>query len=274
MKQFRIPVLVAAAALATMPHSFADSKKMTLTLAPAGPTSGSIGRSGQSGQVIIEVDGGQTTLTALVAGLAPRAVYSIWQGFDLTQPPFMAADNTMAIDVQTGTVAPVFPFTPAAADDSGFKGGMGLDPNGFQTDDQGNAQFQVKLNYDIFQAQSAPVLLRPGATQTLPVSAASSGVCAAASGGSSSAAWVDSAFMRVYDKTGAMSSDGVTPSFQVVDGPLKPRLVRGHVAALTFAEHLDGMTHGHVPGVLVGSPAPGCGDWVPRLSAPLASATH
>lgn len=273
MKQFRVPTLVAIAALTTISQSFADSKKMTLTLAAVGPTSGSIGRSGQSGQVTIEVDGGQTTLTALFTGLAPRAVYSLWQGFDLTQPPFLAKDTTMAIDDQTGTVAPVFPFTPAAADNAGFVAGIGLDPNGFQTDDQGNSQFQVKLNYDIFQAQSAPVLLRPGATQTIPVSSAS-GVCAAASGDSSSASWVDTAFMRVYDKSGAMSSDGVTPSFQVADGLLKPRLVRGHVAGLTLAEHLDGMTHGHVPGVIVGSPTPGCGDWVPRLSAPLANATQ
>ena len=39
MKQFRVPTLVviAGAALATMSHSFAGSKKMTLTLEPAGP---------------------------------------------------------------------------------------------------------------------------------------------------------------------------------------------------------------------------------------------
>src|SRR5260370_10778998 len=125
----------------------AGSLKKTLTLWPAGPSSGSIGRTGQSGQVIIEVDGGQTTLTALVSGLAPRVPYTIWLGFDLTQPPFMASDTPMALDDQTGSVAPVFPFTPAAADNAGFMAGNGLDPNGFVTDDQGHAQFQVKLNY-------------------------------------------------------------------------------------------------------------------------------
>src|SRR5260370_29102907 len=115
----------------------AGSLKKTLTLWPAGPSSGSIGRTGQSGQVIIEVDGGQTTLTALVSGLAPRVPYTIWLGFDLTQPPFMASDTPMALDDQTGSVAPVFPFTPAAAANPGFPAGHGPSPDTLRTDSPG-----------------------------------------------------------------------------------------------------------------------------------------
>lgn len=247
--------------------AFAGSMKWTLNLSAAGPGSGTIGLTGQSGQMIIEVDGGQTMLTALVSGLAPRTPYTIWLGFDTTQPPFVAGDSLMAVDERTRTTAPVFPFTPAAADNAGFVGGNGMDPNGFVTDDQGNAQFQVKLNYDIFQPRSAPVLLRPGASQALSLSQASGG-CTVASDGTSYAAMVDTGFMRVYDNGSS------TPSFQITDAPLRPRLVRGTVAGITFAEHLDGLTHGHVPGVLVGNPAAGCGDWVPRLSAPLANAAQ
>jgi hypothetical protein len=263
----RLCSALAFVAAVAMTPVWADSMESMLTLAAAGPSSGNIALTTQSGMVVIEVDGGQTTLTTLVSGLKARSVYTVWLVFDTTQPPFIMGDSLMAVDDQTSTVAPVLPFTPAAADSAGFVAGNGLDPNGFVTDDKGNAQFQVRLNYDITQPRSAPLLLRLGTTQALPLSQASGG-CVAASDGTSYTAMVDTGYMRVFDKTGSMAA---MPSFQLADAPLKPRLIRGTVASIVLAEHLDGLTHGHVPGVVIGSSAP-CGDWVPRLLGALSAA--
>jgi hypothetical protein len=249
--------------------------KSELTLTATGLTDGPYGLTGQAGQVAIRVDTtGHSVLEFSVSGLKPNGVYTVWLELDTQKAPFSGTPpNFVATDPQTGTTADVFGFAPAAPDNAGFTAGNGLDPNGFITDDSGNAKFTIKLNYDIFQTGAAPVVLRPGLIQAVPVSPdPESGLCTA-SDGSSFPSGLDTGYMRVFDTSTVADPPGVSPSYQVLDGQLKPRLVRGNVSGLIVAEHFDGLTHGHRPGLHIGNPAAaGCGDWEGRLQGDLADA--
>ncbi len=234
----------------------AGGVEKTLTLGPAGPAN-----FGQSGTVKIEVENGHTSLKFSLSGLTPNAVGTVWEVLDTTQAPF-ANDATLgrvAIDPITGTKAAVTNSTPTAADDAAFTAGNGLDPNGFIVDALGNANFELKLNYDIFQTGVAPVVLRPGTTEQ-------SG-CVLSSSGKIFNFPLDSAYMHVFD---TFASPSTSPSFPVLDAPLKAKLVRATVASVVLVEHLDGLTHGHIPGQgVVGN---NCGDHAARLSGALADA--
>jgi len=248
--------------------------KKTLTLTATGPTSGSFGRSGQAGEVVIKTKGGGTTLRFSLTGLKPNAAHTVWIIFDTNQPPFsQTTAGLVATDPATGTTAPVFGFGPAAADTAAFTAGIGLDPNGFVTDASGNAEFKFDLNFDISQPSSAPVVLRPGLTQALEVASDSGSAPCVAAGGGTFQAVIDSNFMRVFDTSRTASPPAASPSFQMAEAPLKARLVRGTVKAFTIAEHFDGLTHGHLPGA--NFPSSGsCGDWAARLTGALTSATQ
>jgi hypothetical protein len=248
-----------------------------LTLTAMGNTEGAYGLTGQAGQVTIKTaNQGYSILEFSVSGLRPNKVHSVWLSFDTTRAPFAGErPDFIATDPQTGTTADVFGFAPLAADNAGFTAGIGLDPNGFITDDRGNAKFTIELNYDIFQLESAPVLLRPALSQTVwAVTDPETGRCAAA-GARTMDSWIDTGYMRVFDASVVADPPGVSPSYQVLDLQAKPRLVRGKVSAFTLAEHFDGMTHGHVPGRHIGDPtALGCGDWEGRLQGNLANASE
>ena len=226
--------------------------KQTITLA-------ALDGSSAAGTVIVSTENGRSTLTLRVSGLTPNAVHSIWQLFDATAPPFIV-DPVLGLAVVTddnlGTLAAVFPAGPAAADNAGYKAGTGLDPNGFLTDAQGKATFTVKLNYDITKSQIAPIVLAPQ-TQTVQVQPVTgSGACTASSG-STFQSLIDSGYARKYDTSRA------TPSFQLKDSKYRAKLIRGTVADLIVVEHLDGLTHGHAPGVM--AEISGCGDHVGKL---------
>src|SRR5262249_18563490 len=140
-----------------------------LELTAAGPSSGTHALTGQTGSVDIKIHGGATTLKFSVSGLTPNAVHSAWLIFDTSKPPFSGAGPTLgATDPLTGTFALVTPSTPAADDASGFTAGIGIDPNGFITDSDGNAEFRKDIDYDITQTEAAPIVLRPGVTQSVP----------------------------------------------------------------------------------------------------------
>jgi len=219
-----------------------------------------IGSGTQSGQVVITTTSGGATLQLTVSGLTPNTVHSFWQVFDTTKPPFIT-DAVLGLSVVTdsnlGTLAPARPNTPAVDDRSGFTGGTVLDPNGFVTDANGNATLTVKLNYNPTKAEMAPIVLGAlGETvQVSPVTGA--GTCVATPG-SSFTAFVDSAYVRQFD------TSRTDPSFQIQDGKYRAKLIRGTVASLVVVEHLDGLTHGHVPGVMFA--VSGCGDHVGKLT--------
>jgi hypothetical protein len=269
-------VMLAALSLsspATGQMTEGQNDKKTLTLTATGPASGPFGRSGQAGQVVIKTKNEGTTLRFTLSGLVPNATHTVWLIFDTNQPPFsQTSSGLVATDPATGTTAPVFGFSPAAADNAGFTAGIGLDPNGFISDASGNAEFKIDLNFDIMQPASAALVLRPGATQTLGLASDTGGSpCIAATGGAFQAV-IDSNFVRVFDTSKSASPPGASPSFQMAEAPLKAKLVRGTVKALTIAEHFDGLTHGHLPGA--NFPSSGsCGDWAARLTGAVASAT-
>jgi type V secretory pathway adhesin AidA len=220
--------------------------------------------SSAAGTAVVNSANGHTTLTLTVSGLTPNAVHSFWQQFDTTAPPFIV-DTVLGLAVVTddnlGTLAAVFPVGPAAADNAGFTAGTALDPNGFVTDAQGKATFTVTLNYMITKSQISPIVLAP-LSQTVQVEPVTGlGECKA-SPGSTYQSFIDSAFARKFD------TSHTNPSFQLKDGKNRAKLIRGTVANLVVVEHLDGLTHGHAPGVMTA--VSGCGDHLGKLIGALA----
>lgn len=269
-----VTVALGLAALLTglIPASLAqeDIPERILRLSQAGPTAGPFARGTQTGEVEIEVVGGRTRLEFMLFGLTPNAVHSVWLEWDTARPPFSGTgEDLLATDPQTGTTANVYAYTPAAPDNAAFTGGMGLDPNGFVADDSGNALFRLELNYDIFQPQAAPVVLRPGATQTVRV-ASSGGACVGSPEGAL-ASRIDSAYMRVFNTSTVANLPARSPSFPVLSAPLRARLVRGAVREIRVVEHFDGVTHGHLRGVGSGQGG-NCRDHEFRFSGLLANA--
>lgn len=224
----------------------------------------SLDGSGATGTVVVNTANGRTTLTVTVSGLTPNAVHSLWQLFDTTQPPFIV-DSVLGLAVVTddnlGTLAPVFPVSPAAADNVGYTAGTSLDPNGFVTDAKGNATFTVTLNYMITKTKISPIVLAP-LSQTVQVEPLSGPGTCKASPGSTYQSFIDSGFARKFDTSHS------NPSFQLKDGKYRAKLIRGTVADVVVVEHLDGLTHGHAPGVM--AEVTGCGDHLGKLIGALA----
>jgi hypothetical protein len=265
-----------------------------LVLQPNGISGGLLfGHSGQAGVIHISVEDGQTTLRFSLTGLTPNAVHGVWLLLDsganpcggAGQPaclaPFVSCNGPQCVtkDPARGTPVNVFGFSPAAADDAGFKAGMGLDPNGFLTDADGNAEFKIRLNYDIFQTNIAPLVLRPGDTEGLAEAFDAMGTTCSSSLFTPGVtppytARVDSAYMRQYSTSTVPNLPATSPSYQLLDASGKPRLVRAGVSGFQLIEHFDHLTHGHVPGFHVANPAASsCGDFDNRLTGNLADAT-
>jgi hypothetical protein len=265
-----------------------------LVLQPNGISGGLLfGHSGQAGVIHISVEDGQTTLRFSLTGLTPNAVHGVWLLLDsganpcggAGQPaclaPFVSCNGPQCVtkDPARGTPVNVFGFSPAAADDAGFKAGMGLDPNGFLTDADGNAEFKIRLNYDIFQTNIAPLVLRPGDTEGLAEAFDAMGTTCSSSLFTPGVtppytARVDSAYMRQYSTSTVPNLPATSPSYQLLDASGKPRLVRVGVSGFQLIEHFDHLTHGHVPGFHVANPAASsCGDFDNRLTGNLADAT-
>jgi hypothetical protein len=281
MRTARLVVLLATAVMilpvADHPEAMQFGKpirKLLLRLQPAGPTVGTFAKTTQTGDLEIWVDNrGQTILQFALFGLTPRGVHSVFLDLDPTQPPLAGvAPDCTATDAQTGTQADVYCWTPAAADTAAFTSGNGLDPHGFVADDRGNALIGLRLNYDVTESRTAPLVLRPGVTQTVRV-APSAGLCAGTTGGSF-VSRLDSAFMRAFDITTAARHPAQSPSFPLTDSSHRTRMVRGTVRGIFVLEHLDGVTHGRVLGQGVAGPGDGpCGDHVRRLRGELSQAT-
>ena len=251
----------------------AQSVKKTLALTPSAtaPTTGPYALPGvAAGQVVITAENGKSTLDFSVTGLRPNAVYTVWLTLDSSKPPFVPMSSPLtAVDPVSGTRAEVQGASPAGPEDGGFTGGIGgLDPNGFITDVSGKATFTKNLKFDIFKDGGAPIVLSSKVTQTIGLAAATSTTPCAASSTATLTVTVDAGYMRVYNTSTVPTPPGASPAFQVIDGNLKPRLVRGTVRGFSIVDHFDGLTHGHVP-----SGSSGCGtETMSRLSGTLANA--
>ena len=256
-RMFAVALYLLVAALGGVPNAHAGTKQ-TITLA-------ALDGSNAAGTIIVTPANGGDTIILTVTGLAPNTVHSLWQLLDVTSAPFIV-DPVLGLAVVTdsnlGTLAAVFPVSPAAADNAGFTAGTGLDPNGFVTDSKGAATLTLKLNYDITKLQSSPVVLAPQSETVQVEPATGLGTCTASAGGNFQS-FIDSAYVRKYDTSQA------NPSFQLKDGNSRAKLIRATVANLVVVQHLDGLTHGHVPGVM--AEVSGCGDHLGKL---IGTVTH
>ncbi len=221
-----------------------------------------------AGQVAITVENGKTSLDFSVSGLRPNAVHTVWLNLDTTKAPFVPMSSPLvALDQETGTRAEVQGASPSGPEDGTFTAGIGgLDPNGFITDASGKATFTKILKFDVFQQGVAPIVLSSKVTQTIGVAAATSSTPCTGSSSDSMTVTIDSGYMRVFNTSTVPAAPAASPAFQVIDGILKPRLVRATVRAFSLIDHFDGLTHGHVP-----SGAP-CKETQSRLTATLANA--
>jgi hypothetical protein len=107
-------------------------------------------------------DDGWSQVRLKVRGLYPNTVYTIWTVFNkLTWKPGDVVSDAHVESMSAIIAYPTFPpegngVTPTARTDRGFTDGMGLDQGAtFVTDESGDGQVRVKLNYDIIDA--APV---------------------------------------------------------------------------------------------------------------------
>lgn len=258
------------AGLISASRASGDTTEQILRLNQEGSTTGPFGLTTQSGEVEIEVVAGRTRLEFLLFGLRPNAVHSVWLDFFTGRPPFSGSgEDLFATDPETGTTANVYAYTPAVPDNVTFSGGVGLDPNGFIADEAGKAIFRLELNYDIFQAQAAPVVLRPGATQTVKVTSSGGGCVGSPDG--TLASRIDSAYMRIFSTSTVSNPPARSPSFPLLSAPLRVKLVRGAVRQIRIVEHFDGVTHGHLRGLGTGQGAL-CLDHDFRLQGFLANA--
>jgi hypothetical protein len=273
---FKVWSLAAVLGGLVLGSSASAQDQATLKLLSDGASDGIYGHVGQAGAIQIATVNGTTKLDFSLSGLTPASVYSVWLLLDTAKSPFVpgSCPNCVARDPDSGVQSNVYGFSPAAADNAGFTAGIGIDPNGFVADDDGNAQFTIELNYDIFQPASSPLVLRPGVAQNIGVMPMPDS-CVVSPAPAPFPAAVDSGFMRAYNNAVVANLPGVSPAYQLVDGPLKPRLVRATVSGFEVAEHFDGLTHGHRPGLHIGNPAASsCGDWEGRLTGNLADAVH
>lgn len=249
-------------------------KKLVLRFLPAGPSVGQFAKTTQTGEVEIWIDDrGRTTLQFALFGLTPRGVHSVFLDLDPAQPPLSGTPpDCIVTDPQTGSRAEVYCWTPAASDTAAFTSGNGLDPHGFAADERGNALVGLQVNYDITQTLTAPVVLRPGVTQTVRV--APSGSACAGSPDGSFVSRLDSVFMRAFDTAATANHPTKSPSFPLLESPYRTKMVRATVRGMFVLEHLDGVTHGRVIGQGVAGPGDGpCGDHVRRLRGDLSQAT-
>jgi hypothetical protein len=265
-----------------------QNQQWNLTLQPDAQPPAPYSLTGQQGTVRIDVEDDGSALNFALSGLRPRSVHGVWlllkTAADPTQdcggvsqqscePPFLSCVGPVCqvLDPATGQNTGVYSFTPAAADTSGFTAGNGLDPNGFVTNARGDANVQIRLNYNVFADSASPLVLTAVVSQSVAVTPTLN-LCEASST-ARLAARVDSGYMRTFDPTTNPDPPVVSPSFQVLQARRRPRLVRASVAGVDVVDHFDGLTHGHVPGLNVANPRfASCGDFAGRLSGSLEDA--
>lgn len=149
----------------------------------------------------------------------PNTLYTVWLDFKSRATGLLSADY-IAINGALGRgVAPAFAST------AGVTSGMGVDPNGFVTNNNGKKKFKVKLDFEMLEAGASPVVGEELSMQGMNR--------------------VGGYWLRQYGtdpQTGA--------SLQLVDPYTDlPLLERATVQGITVQYHPDLISHGHTPGV-------------------------
>ncbi len=158
----------------------------------------------------------RSQLKVKLSGALKQTLYTIWIDFR-TRP-----DNTLPIDFPTESG--VQAVLPAMAITDGVTNGIGLDVNAIVTDDEGDGSVEIKLDYEILQPYTTPVvggLAMQGMNR------------------------VGGFWMRQYPVHPSMAA-----SLQKTDPKTGlPLVVRNTSAGITIVSHPDYITHGLTPGV-------------------------
>ena len=111
---------------------------------------------------------------------------------------------------------------PAIATTAGVTSGMGLDGNAFRTNANGDANFLVRLDYNLLEPGASPVIAEDLATQGVNI--------------------VGGSWLRMY------TAPVENPSVQAVDENGLPVVVRSTAQGFTVQLHPASTRHGHFPG--------------------------
>ncbi|NOX43338.1 MAG: hypothetical protein GXP19_06350 [Gammaproteobacteria bacterium] len=150
----------------------------------------------------------------------PNTMYTVWNDFKNRASGQLADDYPLDKGAIGRGVAPTFAST------AGVTAGMGLDPNSFVTDEEGDAFFRVKLDYKVLVEGASPVVGGELAMQGMNR--------------------VGGYWLRKYD-----IDPNTAASLQMVDpnNATLPLLERATIQGFTIQYHPDFISHGHTPGV-------------------------
>lgn len=183
--------------------------------------------SGQTGTVLVNIR--PNSLRMRVRGAAPNTMYTIWTDHRSRATGQMAADFPSPGPVQDPETgyhrgsAFARGVMPAVATTAGITSGMGLDGNAFVTNARGNANFRVRLDYNLLEPGASPVIAEDLAMQGANI--------------------VGGSWLRWF--TGPVAA----ASIQAVDEDGLPLVVRSTAQGFTVQRHDDPTSHGHSPGV-------------------------
>ena len=149
----------------------------------------------------------------------PHTLYTVWIDFKNRESGLLTADYPLSEGAEPRGVA------PAMATTQGVTEGMGMDKNGVVTDENGDAVFRVKLDYDLLKIGDSPVVADPLSMQGLNR--------------------VGGSWLRTYPVNPVIEA-----SLQEVDPRTGlPILQRATAQGITIVGHPDLITHGLTPGI-------------------------
>ena len=165
------------------------------------------------------------SLRIRVRGAVPNTMYTIWTDHK------SRATGQLAPDFPQYPVDPWMSYhgnphprgvMPAVATTAGITSGMGLDGNAFVTNARGDANFRVRLDYNLLEPGASPVIAEELAMQGANI--------------------VGGSWLRMYTQPVG------EPSVQAVDENGLPIVVRSTAQGFTVQRHDDPTSHGHFPG--------------------------
>jgi len=262
-----LPTLAVLGLLALPAHAIAEpAERYTLEFLPTqnAPEAG--------GTMTLKVVNGETVVHFRVRGARPHTIYTIWIVFNKLIEPLPTVAGKVPSDPPDSPDLLGRPFppegnavAPLARLDDAFTSGMGLDPGAvFFTNDRGDGEVQVKLDYDLVRA--APLGNADIIRQCVPGPPANDGKCLSPS----QSIRVTSTWLRTY--IGQVVAAGLNPAtecanydpafepgvrlWQCIDPatvdprtgnglPKVPRFVFNH---FRLAAHPDALTHGFIGG--------------------------
>ncbi|MBI4607941.1 MAG: hypothetical protein HY726_02895 [Candidatus Rokubacteria bacterium] len=260
-----LPIIVLLGLLAAVPQSIAGPAELyTLEFLPTANFPEA------RGTMALKVVKGETVVHFRVRGARPHTIYTIWIVFNVLRDGPVNGVIPADAEGKVASGAPAgFPpegnaVAPLARLDDAFTSGMGLDPGAvFFTNDRGDGEVQVKLDYDL--VREAPVANKDVIRQCVPgppgVDAAGKPTCPAPS----ESIRVTTTWLRTYI---GQVNDPATECANYIEGfpgvffwqcidpatvdpktgnglPRVPRFVFNH---FRLAAHPDALTHGFIGG--------------------------